>query len=114
MYLNFNPRTPLQSAIAFAGQAKSRHWYFNPRTPLQSAILPLKIAGVAEAFQSTHSITECDDVASKRPPARSAISIHALHYRVRLACIAMVTSAMGYFNPRTPLQSAIFGRGIPC
>ena len=35
-------------------------------------------------FQSTHSITECDEMDQEKFIAKAKISIHALHYRVRL------------------------------
>ena len=35
------------------------------------------------------------------------ISIHALHYRVRSRPDQTLTTSQAYFNPRTPLQSAI-------
>ena len=34
-------------------------------------------------FQSTHSITECDEMDQEKFIAKAKISIHALHYRVR-------------------------------
>ena len=40
------------------------------------------------------------------------ISIHALHYRVRFHFIFMVPMTR-YFNPRTPLQSAIVCPRLP-
>ena len=85
---HFNPRTPLQSATPAAlhkGQFRgisihALHYRvrpelpatgrdlqanFNPRTPLQSATDPLlDTFSLVSAFQSTHSITECDYVAA--------------------------------------------------
>ena len=104
--------------------------HFNPRTPLQSAMIRQNISDACEPFQSTHSITECDDFIDRVKADARKISIHALHYRVRSerrpSCdgatpgfqsthsitecdkgsfLNMVTHT--YFNPRTPLQSAI-------
>ena len=81
------------------------------------------------AFQSTHSVTECDLARpspiplgryfNPRTPLQSAmrvnsksrcleaISIHALHYRVRFEAIVATDDNPVNFNPRTPLQSAI-------
>ena len=108
--LDFNPRTPLQSAIGPRRATTAPKQNFNPRTPLQSAIKlnQLAVPGLlisihalhyrvrykidfssrcSSLFQSTHSITECDT----RSP------------------IGWVTRR--YFNPRTPLQSAITTNG---
>ena len=68
--INFNPRTPLQSAMVAIKAVKLTLRDFNPRTPLQSAIrwpLPLPFF-VALRFQSTHSITECDITKTPRGP----------------------------------------------
>ncbi len=65
--------------------------YFNPRTPLQSA------TGLVwgwlnwRLFQSTHSITECDGIFPFAPKCFFAISIHALHYRVRRPDVSKAT-----------------------
>ena len=57
----FNPRTPLQSAIVTVKLTSTPKIYFNPRTPLQSAIPVTDTEYWAlMVFQSTHSITECD------------------------------------------------------
>ena len=124
----FKPCTPLQSAIRFTAINRGQDSHFNPRTPLQSAILHdhpqfrwvdisihalhcrvrCELTAKVDAwkqFQSTHSITECDQSGylqspqgryfNPRTPLQSAmlidsqrylvllISIHALHYRVR-------------------------------
>ena len=69
---NFNPRTPLQSAIGDDPALCRWYRYFNPRTPLQSAI-----------------------VGNGHGWAMGGISIHALHYRVRLGKLfADVTKAI--------------------
>ena len=82
---DFNTRTPLQSAIKNGDFNKLIAPDFNPRTPLQSAIHSDMQTGMyAVAFQSTHSITECDNK-----------KISTLMCRVI------------NFNPRTPLQSAM-------
>ena len=59
--------------------------HFNPRTPLQSAMDELDVDKLHDR----------------------AISIHALHYRVRYNAWLPVAVDSSYFNPRTPLQSAI-------
>ena len=88
------------------------------------------------AFQSTHSITECDADCkaglgqlhhfNPRTPLQSAtktirrmigaseISIHALHYRVRPGQCPTLLRGGWHFNPRTPLQSATFCVGFRC
>ena len=85
--------------------------YFNPRTPLQSAIAAtVKHYGVDWSFQSTHSVTECDEISAiyddkkernfnPRTPLQSAI-----------APSGPPADPARYFNPRTPLQSAIMFR----
>ena len=102
---------------------------FNPRTPLQSAIKELNKCYKIEEFQSTHSVTECDSMYFTSWMIYRTISIHALRYRVR--CTAPITFNVAstfqsthsvtecdlarpspiplgrYFNPRTPLQSAM-------
>ena len=57
-------------------------------------------------FQSTHSITECDDWANPSVYRVVQISIHALHYRVRRPLLLQIGQSSLHFNPRTPLQSA--------
>ena len=81
---NFNPRTPLQSAMISGNIIVGDPRYFNPRTPLQSAI-----------GSNPHSIVKFIAYFNPRTPLQSAmlkgislpsflyISIHALHYRVR-------------------------------
>ena len=99
--MNFNPRTPLQSAIPSFDGIKVPTHYFNPRTPLQSAILSPPILPATErSFQSTHSITECDRSGTFTFTIKvSNISIHALHYRVRWQITATRT------RRRKPFQS---------
>ena len=81
--------------------------YFNPRTPLQSAITNLQNTIFGQVFQSTHSITECDAIVGQLKQSFLHISIHALHYRVRLHQPPTPIIGSHHFNPRTPLQSAI-------
>ena len=59
------------------------------------------------SFQSTHSITECDHYLASKYALWLAISIHALHYRVRSGFAGAFNPCVDYFNPRTPLQSAM-------
>ena len=59
---HFNPRTPLQSATKKLTKGDCIiKLYFNPRTPLQSATEVQRALKARQGFQSTHSITECDD-----------------------------------------------------
>ena len=59
--VDFNPRTPLQSAIINMIKLLSLSIHFNPRTPLQSAMIAKATFWLTTTFQSTHSITECDN-----------------------------------------------------
>ena len=105
--LHFNPRTPLQSATRFFRPVQKSLSNFNPRTPLQSATrLGYCAPRSGASFQSTHSITECDGEQLAESTDKIPISIHALHYRVRLAFSPGSRLRSRYFNPRTPLQSA--------
>ncbi len=80
----FNPRTPLQSAMAFVVQQ------FAPKLRISIHALRYRVRSDPQyhnpdgsIFQSTHSVTECDFFS------------------------AVLTLSPNYFNPRTPLQSAI-------
>ena len=74
------------------------HYRVRPKDGMEKAVF--------NTFQSTHSITECDEDEWNENERRSNISIHALHYRVRLKTRLIVPPKKENFNPRTPLQSA--------
>ena len=150
--LNFNPRTPLQSATVawvaadLVAGISIHALHYRVRRPyiaimlywcgisihaLHYRVRPCYnyIISCLSLFQSTHSITKCDDGDPELASNQITISIHALHYRVRpfapeqirlLLPIFQSTHsitecdhrqslrlvAQGHFNPRTPLQSA--------
>ena len=47
-----------------------------------------KQRNLADPFQSTHSVTECDSQALTQVLENKSISIHALRYRVRSTVVA--------------------------
>ena len=102
---NFNPRTPLQSATLPNSKLKvvpfisihALHYRVRPGDPIyRLTVRDISIHAlhyrvrqqkgtknsVLVKFQSTHSITECDNNLDQLNK-HSTISIHALHYRVR-------------------------------
>ena len=128
--LSFQSTHSITECDSPVSTGQSSTWYFNPRTPLQSAIrttgirrftvpisihalhyrvrsLKLMICQLWKAFQSTHSITECDLDVTDQSIVNAYISIHALHYRVRSETCSASTFKRENFNPRTPLQSAM-------
>ena len=80
---NFNPRTPLQSAIVFHFRISSQAAYFNPRTPLQSAMDDhyLDFVMLHISIHALHYRVRLGFDVDKL--VNDIISIHALHYRVR-------------------------------
>ena len=127
----FNPRTPLQSAIIIHPPILHNPHHFNPRTPLQSAMAIGVMQAVSKAVISIHALRYRVRLSfSSLLLVVIIISIHALRYRVRCCrswssnhsltrfqsthsvtecdkLSSSYTSTCVYFNPRTPLQSAI-------
>ena len=79
---HFNPRTPLQSATVINSKLSVRSVISIHALHYRVRRDFVNTGKVFNVFQSTHSITECDQIFAK------AITIG------------------GHFNPRTPLQSA--------
>ena len=127
--LNFNPRTPLQSAIlrgffffwgtisihALHYRVRSKHKFFTlskilfQSTHSITECDPLTLCGMmvqSHIFQSTHSITECDRVTDPSKHQRGKFqSTHSIT-ECDLTLAEWATATL-YFNPRTPLQSAM-------
>ena len=80
---HFNPRTPLQSAIPRIFRVFVRNQISIHALRYRVRCLPIYYYGSTDLFQSTHSVTECDDPAQYGPLMTQIISIHALRYRVR-------------------------------
>ena len=137
--IDFNPRTPLQSAIkAYCNVSReicisihalryrvrcsifrrrvSQRRNFNPRTPLQSAILVIVTdnAVLKTDFNPRTPLQSAIYGTGKTVGLIISISIHALRYRVRSLIASQIVDVTFYFNPRTPLQSAIMRFVLCC